>query len=611
MRETFISQTSSSSSHFLKRLSIFGSLFGFLCPEFNFMAGKGTSKKGLDYLVFGKTVFIPFEPSIFVLDFRSLLRFLFFFVFGFIFWSCHQKDLPELESLDKEFSQREVREYQKKERIIRLEKQLNSTQNQGDKIEILSALCQEYKSYAFDSAHKKSQQLLEISRKGKNPCQIVKSQIEHAYVQLSAGIINPALDSLFSYKPGLCDSSVQSDYFFTLSKAYYELGTINPENEQIGLFIKKGNDYLDSALIKTQAGSLQFESLLAYKTLKANDLQKAKVLYESLLKKPDLPTRQLAKESACLASIYEASGDKENAIRYYAQSAMADEASSVREYASLIRLANLLFERGDIERSNLYITLSLKDANFFGSIQRKIQILEVLPLIKAQQLILVKEKESTWLFFSVLLFILLVGCIYLVFLSIRQNRKIRKNEKRLADYNLELEKNKEELEEAQIIKEQYIGHFFQGNTRIINKIEKIFGEIEKANQEKNQSDIRFQISQFKPDIEKKKLLKDFDLAFLSIFPTFVEEVNELMAENHQFAKEETHSLSNELRIIALMRLGLNNNELIARSLGYSVNTVYTYKTKIRNRSILSSEDFDKAILKIQSSKAGSDSNERN
>jgi hypothetical protein len=339
---------------------------------------------------------------------------------------------------------------------------------------------------------------------------------------------------------------------------------------------------------------------MGFKALKEEKFETARKIYEALINQPGISIRQMAMEAACLASALEMLGEKEKSIDFFARSAISDEVSVVREYTSLIRLAQLLFEMGDLERSNLYINLALEDANFFGSRQRKIQILEVLPLIKAQQLGLIKQKRDQWIIFTSLLLVLLIGCIWLIIRNIRQTRHIRLNENRLEQLNHDLERKKKDLEEAQIIKEEYIGHFFQSNTRIINKIEKIFKEIEKGAAEKKVADIKFQLSQFKPEIEKKRLLKEFDKAFLSIFPNFVKDINELLDEGQQFSNEDDFSLNTELRIFALIRMGLINNELIARTLGYSVNTVYTYKTKMRNKSNLSSEEFDKAIRNIQS-----------
>jgi hypothetical protein len=532
--------------------------------------------------------------------FKSILLLV---AFGLLlFLSCGQLQKSPLDKLDAEISKRSVREAEKNTRVNELKKMLMDADEPGPRLKLLQKICEEYKSFSFDSASKMSLLFLSSARKFGTNADIVEATILNSYILLSAGIINQAIDSLKKAPFQSCDAALRAKYFFTLSKGYYELSNFNSEKSFAKVFQSLGNNFLDSAIACYSPESIEYQSFSGLRALRSYKLEEAKNIYEKLVVRKDLPQRQLAMEAACLANTFELLGDESKSIEYFTISAMADEASSVKEYTSLIRLAYHLFEKGDLERSNIYINLALEDANFFGSRQRKIQVLEVLPLIKAQQLGIIKQKRDNLMVFSALLFLLLIGCIWLIVLTIRQNQKIKKNEANLERYNLELEAKKAEIEEAQIIKEQYVGHFFQTNTRLINKLEKVFEEIEKALALKDLSDVKFQLSQLKPSQEKKKLLRDFDQAFLSIFPDFVKEINAILVEDYRFNLEAEKTLNTELRIFALMRMGITNNETIARALGYSVNTIYTYKTKIRNKSILSTDDFDAAIRNIQSVK---------
>jgi len=525
------------------------------------------------------------------------------FLFLFVLMACSKTEITSLEQLDNEISKRIERAKEKNFRILTATKKLSDTRNSEARLLILKSLCQEYKSYSFDSASKFSIQYLREAKIYGDRSTAVEATILHAYILLSAGIINQAIDSLKKVSLNGCSNELCSKYYFTLSKGYYELANFNSEKSFSQIFHALGNNYIDSAISFTGPKTIERQSFEGLKALKSYKLEEARRIYEGLVHRKDLPTRQLAIESACLANTYEILGDKNQSIKYFTLSAISDEVSSVKEYTSLIRLATYLFENGDFERSNRYINLSLDDANHFGSRQRKIQVLEIFPLIKAHQLSLIKEKRDSLIVFSSLLTLLLFGCVLLIVLTIRQNQKIKKNEERLEQYNLDLERKKSELEESQIIKEQYVGYFFQTNTRLINKVEKVVSEVETALKNKDLSEIKFKLSQLKPSQEKSKLLRDFDHAFLNIFPDFVKEINQLLQSDFQFTQEDQNMLNTELRIFALMRMGIQNNEIIAKSLGYSVNTIYTYKTKIRNKSLLPSEDFDNAIRKIRSVKS--------
>jgi DNA-binding NarL/FixJ family response regulator len=114
------------------------------------------------------------------------------------------------------------------------------------------------------------------------------------------------------------------------------------------------------------------------------------------------------------------------------------------------------------------------------------------------------------------------------------------------------------------------------------------------------SDVKFTLDQFKVVKERQKILRDFDHAFLTVFPDFVTQFNELFELKDQFSLKDAGTLNTELRIFALARLGIHNNEVIANALNYSINTIYTYKTKIRNKSLLENEAFDAAVLSLAS-----------
>ena len=534
--------------------------------------------------------------------FWTCFKFLFSVLLIGCLFSCSNSKNDSLRLLDEEILKRPIREKAKKRRIDSLLSYYNPSASSLENFTTLKSICEEYKSFSFDSASKYSVLLLREAKKNKVKTQVAEAATLHAYILLSAGIINQGIDSLKNVSLDSCDNSLSARYLFTLSKGYYELANFNSEKAFSIEFNELGNRYLDSAIKISSPESIEFQSYSGYKALKESKLDKARTIYEKLIVRSDLPKRQLAMEAACLGYIYEKLKDNRKSIEYFTISAISDEILLVKEYTSLIRLAYHLFEIGDLDRSNFYINLALEDANFFGSKQRKIQVLEVLPLIKAQQLGLIKEKRDNLIILLALLVLFLLGCIWLIRTTIIKNQKIKKNEERLEQYNHELERKKNELEEAQIIKEEYVGHFFQTNTRLINKLEKLFNDLEKSIASKDISEIKFQLSVIKPNHEKKKLLHDFDLAFLKIFPDFINEINKIIDLDDDFKFEVTDSLNTELRIFALMRMGIHNNETIAKALGYSVNTIYTYKTKVRNKSSLSTEDFDLAIRNISSVK---------
>jgi DNA-binding NarL/FixJ family response regulator len=76
----------------------------------------------------------------------------------------------------------------------------------------------------------------------------------------------------------------------------------------------------------------------------------------------------------------------------------------------------------------------------------------------------------------------------------------------------------------------------------------------------------------------------FDKVFLKLFPDFVTFFNSLFDERDRIVLKEGQLLNTELRIFALIRMGISDTEKIAKILNYSVNTIYAYKTRVKSKS---------------------------
>ncbi len=154
------------------------------------------------------------------------------------------------------------------------------------------------------------------------------------------------------------------------------------------------------------------------------------------------------------------------------------------------------------------------------------------------------------------------------------------------------------LLESNKIKEEYIGYYFNMDTAFLDRIEKLKASIEKKLPERKWEEIKFILKGVDPKKEKEELLKNFDKVFLRLFPKFVSQVNTLFKDEEKIILKEDQLLNNDLRIFALIRLGITENEKIAEILDYSINTIYAKKSKIRNKTIVSNDEFEKKIMEI-------------
>ena len=144
---------------------------------------------------------------------------------------------------------------------------------------------------------------------------------------------------------------------------------------------------------------------------------------------------------------------------------------------------------------------------------------------------------------------------------------------------------------------KYLGLFFTQNELVFEKFSALNSKIKKYLDDKNYEKAEQTISGYNLKREKEKLLENFDTAFINLFPNFIKEFNLLMKDEHKINLNKEQILTKELRIYALIRLGITHNEIIAQILGYSVNSIYAYKTKIRNNSIINKDEFDQKLLK--------------
>ena len=180
------------------------------------------------------------------------------------------------------------------------------------------------------------------------------------------------------------------------------------------------------------------------------------------------------------------------------------------------------------------------------------------------------------------------------------NEELNKVNEDLTLLNLMLNKANNELSDSNKIKEVYIGRFIELCSVYINKIDDFRRKVNAKIKDGKVKDAQMLCqSQDVMDEEFEELYYNFDNAFLQLFPDFVEKVNELLNEDYKFILKKGELLNPELRIIALIRLGINDGTKISLFLRYSLTTIYNFRTKTKNRTFLPKEEFDARILQIQ------------
>ena len=317
---------------------------------------------------------------------------------------------------------------------------------------------------------------------------------------------------------------------------------------------------------------------------------------------------------------YKLQGDSAQMMHWLVESVLADIRNAVMDQGSMWELANELMLKGDIDRASRYISFTSDCANRYGSRQRNWQIAPLLSNIaksyKAQS-----ERTTSQLRFTLTAISILALLLLVAFFFVRRRNKqlaaarneLHQSNSQLATLNEELkhtneqlsEKNEafailnSQLSETNRVKEEYIGRFMSLCSQYIDKLDNYRKMVNKKMKNKELEELfRLSKSTELKEKELEELYQNFDSVFLHLFPNFVSDFNALLQPDTQVHPKEENRLTTEIRIFALIRLGIEDSSKIAEFLHYSVNTIYNYRARIKNGAIDNRESFERRVKQL-------------
>lgn len=308
---------------------------------------------------------------------------------------------------------------------------------------------------------------------------------------------------------------------------------------------------------------------------------------------------------AVLGETYKGLEQYDEAKYCYAMSAIIDKRACNKTYTSLQNLAALLFDEGDTDRAYRYITLSMSDVKEANALSRLSLVGEYLPIIttayeKKQNAI--AARRTSFIIMTSLAAIIMATMLVLLVRRTKRLADLRQqlavNNDQLRELNETLASMNKALEESNIIKEVYIGQLFNLCSSYIGQIDNYRTGLIAKLKSGRIKDIEKTLNHETTNSQLKDLFKNFDKVFLEIFPNFVENFNSLLRPEDRIYPKPGELLTPELRIYALVRLGINDSTKIAEFLHYSVQTVYNYRQKIRNKAIISRQEFIERVKTI-------------
>lgn len=490
-------------------------------------------------------------------------------------------------------------------------------------------LYDEYSAYDSDSALYYADLAKQFAHELNRPDLENEMKLNRSYVLSATGLLDDAeaclremnVDSLPNHLAMVyCDRMI----FLSSHREQY----LGEKSSIEGIYAQKADSLLLEMRNEINPENPKYRWLIGWSSLSAGqNLDDAIGLVEKEVKRRDMDTRNDAMDTWMLSKLYEKKGDNQNRLKYLILSATADVRSCNREVASLEELSGLLYDMGEYDRANSYINHSIAYANQYKSRVR------LGPLATLQERILSAVHERSreqasinrhyFIGLIIILGVLLLSILYILI----QNRLLRKSRRTLNEANAELSKRVEELSqtreelnltndklsemyekaadsarelaEVNESKEVYIADVFAVCSNYIDKLEGFRANLNKLlTARKFDEAIKLTKSPELSYQEVRELWATFDEIFLDIFPNFVDDFNSLLRPEEQVELKKPGKLTNELRIYALVRLGMNDSQKISKFLHCSLQTVYNTRQRTRNKARVPRGEFAKAVMAL-------------
>lgn len=521
--------------------------------------------------------------------FLFVLLISFFPLFGF----SQSESLDELKA---ELNKKADYDKDKENKILHLKAALAGTSDINKQFNLSVKLYDEYKSYQFDSAYVFAVKLQDQSRLLNDRPKAYFSKIKMAFILLSSGMFKETFESLKGIDVRELDAGTKLEYYSLLTRAYYDVASYDNDKYYAPYYNKLANQYIDSAIALSPADSYDKIYLTGFKKLNNGKKDEAAADFLDLLNHHQLTTHQYAIVASTLSNIYTNSAKR---IDLLAKAAISDIKSSTKETVALLWLSQLLYKEGDNENVYLFLQEALKDAEFYGARQRKIQINTLLPIVASEKVNYIERENTRFQIFLAAILVLTGLVIWFAIALSKQLKNLKAKEVIIDEKNVQLERINEKLLEGTKIKEEYIGYFFNVISGYILQLEKLKRSIDTKLSIKKYDDIHLIIDKINIKEDRDKLFYTFDHVFIKIFPNFIDEFNSLFNKEDQIWPKEHEVLTTDLRIFALIRMGVSDTETIAKILEYSEKTIYVYKMRIKAKALIPGDQFDHRIMEIK------------
>ena len=559
---------------------------------------------------------------------RCLLAILFISLYGSIGWA-NQVNLDSLyRVLDAAIDSAAIYKKQKMDDINALEKQYAAARNDQEKYQFALSLYREYIAFINDSALNYIQVCMECAeRMGRKDLQ-TQSELALAYQLADTGFYPEAEIHFRAISKNQLTDEMMITYLTGMNHLYGEMGYYSHDKKLREEFFAKSSAIRDSLLQLLPEDSYSYNSLKSIELNNQGKTDEALKCSDIWMKLAKPGTRDYATMSFYRSEIYRNQGDVEMERYWLIMSALTDIRHAIMDQAALWSLANsLMNEDGDLNRAYKYMDFSWECISYFSTHMRSWLVSPILTRINDKYKQNLHQANTNLIWTIAAISLLVVGLLMLLFYVSKKRRQLAviRNELKyandelgelnnqlsaknndlseanqlLSDINEQLRQAIIHLNDSNRVKDEYIGKFLSVCSDYIDKLDNYRIKINRKLKAGQQADVlRMTSSEQLKEDELKELFDHFDDIFLRLFPTFIDDFNALLRPGEEIIPTEKNHLNTDLRIFALIRLGIEESSKIAEFLRYSPNSIYAYRARIKNKAAGNRDEFEKYVKEI-------------
>ena len=478
-----------------------------------------------------------------------------------------------------------------------------------DKLKLYEQLANEYKAYEYDSAMTYVNKGLILAQKSNNIFFNKRFQLSQTRLLITRGFYAEAKEILQKIEPKEEPRDYQYLYYYTMYGLYNNWSTYCENNEFSKNYDLKKVEYLKKAIELSPKKDAFYYYLMGELYYFSNHPNNNKTIqyYKKALSMEKANSRLHAMTAFALSEVYQKANNLELMEHYLLVAAISDITSATKENVALQDIALFIYKHKtrSLNKAQEYINLSLEDAYTYKSRLRRIEISSKLQLITNAYTDDIKTTNRL-LNIALLVIILLLLGVGISSLFIRKKNRLLKQKKdeisatsdKMEKLNGQLHLINDELKDTNQKRERLVKVYIDlcyKNIERNQKLRTLAVRKIKANQSKEL--LSLLSSSSSTEKENKEFLTEFDKAFLSLYPTFINELNQQLTESAHIQLKENGEMPPILRVCALLRLGITESSKIAGILSYSPQTVYNYRSILKNNAI-DKEHFEENVLKL-------------